>query len=103
MATKTIDPFFNVPKRGLPVNDEIKSLSKVQQIQAGSGSRAFKADSQGIWLGSNKYEDAVFRVGMDGTIYIKSTSGGYILIDGPNQRLIVNDGADDRVLIGNLA
>lgn len=103
MATKVIDPFFNIPNKGLSLNSEIKTLGDIQQLSAGFGSQAFKADSQGIWLGANKYEDAPFRVGMDGTIFIRATSGGFILIDGPNQRILVNDGTNNRVVVGNLA
>jgi hypothetical protein len=102
MTTKTIDPFFNIADKGLPTSTEIQSLSALQQLSAGYGSKSFKADQQGIWLGADKYADAPFKISMDGVVYIKATSGGYIMIDGVNQRIVVNDGADDRVLIGNL-
>ena len=36
-------------------------------------------------------------------INIGSTSAGYVLIDGANNRIVVNDGTVDRVLIGYLA
>ena len=102
MAERILDPFFNVEYRPLPVNDDVLFPKNIREIQSGFGSKAFKVDSQGIWLGANKYADAPFRISMDGVIFVKSTSGGHILIDGPNQRIVVNDGTDDRVLIGNL-
>lgn len=102
MITKVIDPFFSVKEKGLPISTEVQTLSALQQLSAGYGSKSFKADSQGIWLGADKYVDAPFRISMEGVVYIEAVSGGYIMIDGVNQRIIVNDGTDDRVILGNL-
>lgn len=38
---------------------------------------------------------------VDETITI-GTTGGRIYIDGPNQRIVINDGSDDRVYLGEL-
>lgn len=58
-------------------------LDKVSAIRVGAGTRSFKADESGIWLGANKFADAPFRVGMDGSGYFSGNlSAGTIDIGG---------------------
>jgi len=42
------------------------SLSDVAAISAGAGDEVFKADQSGIWLGASKFQNAPFRVNMQG-------------------------------------
>ena len=44
------------------------NLSKIQTLQLGTGGQVFRADRQGIWLGAERFEDAPFRVDMQGNI-----------------------------------
>ena len=69
-------------------------------------------DESGIWLGANKFADAPFSVDMLGALIATSgnisgtvriglgTGAASILLDGANKRIIINDGTDDRVLLG---
>ena len=70
-------------------------------LKIGVGDSSFKVDQQGMWLGADQFEDAPFRIYINGNIYMEASSGtGYLLIDAENSRIIVNDGTNDRVLIG---
>jgi len=110
-------------------------LRNVASIKVGDGSRAFKADESGIWLGANKWASAPFRVDMQGNVVATSATfssyaldadlntldgaalkkavaaqeltgdirvgtGANVKIDGANARILINDGSDDRILLG---
>ncbi len=96
-------------------------LRDVAAIQVGVGARAFKGDESGIWLGANKWADAPFRVDMNGNMVASSAVFGQYIskagtsqtltgdfnlndanvkIDGANKRILINDGSNDRILIG---
>jgi hypothetical protein len=97
----------------------------VAAMKAGTGDKSFKVDDSGIWLGANKFADAPFSVDMEGNIsatsldlstYISKsgtneqvsgtirlgtgTGAASIILDGGNKRITVNDGTNDRILIG---
>ena len=119
-----IEGFKNVkrkkiePSRGIAGFDDLR---RVSAFEIGTGNRAFKADSSGIWLGANAFADAPFSVDMEGNITASSLdlSGyltkagasqvlagdiqvgvGNVKIDGANKRIVINDGTNDRILIG---
>lgn len=91
-----------------------------QDMSIGNGDKAFHADASGIWLGANNFADAPFAVDMDGNLYaasatfgqyipkasnstlsgVISVGNGNVKIDGVNKRIIINDGTNDRVLLG---
>ena len=103
-------------------------LASVAALQVGMGNKAFKSDDSGIWLGGNRFSNAPFKVDMDGNLtatsatitgyaldstVLKKAEAGQVLsgdihvgsaanvkIDGANARIVINDGAYDRVLIG---
>lgn len=54
-------------------------LDQTASIKIGSGSKAFKGDDSGIWLGANKFEDALFRVSLDGVVRLKDAYGTSII------------------------
>jgi len=100
--------------------DDLRNLSSMQ-IGSG-GSKVFRSDSSGIWLGASAFIDAPFSVDMEGNIiattlslsaYLTKTgtaqpltgdirvgTGANVKLDGANARMLVNDGTDDRILIG---
>ncbi len=39
---------------------------------------------------------------LSSTINIGTAAAGYVLLDGPNNRIIVNDGTTNRIVIGNV-
>jgi len=57
------EPVRNVPEKGV-----------FKEIEAGAGSKTFKMDRRGIWLGAEDFEDAPFRVDMKGNIDIRASS-----------------------------
>jgi len=97
-----IDAFNDIESKGLPQPEGIAGqlyLDNILAMQVGSGTSVFRADESGLWLGANKFADAPFKIDMQGNIYVETTSGT-IVIDGVNNRIIINDGSNDRVLIG---
>ena len=95
-------------------------------LSVGSGSKVFRADEQGIWLGAEKFQNAPFRVDMEGnlyassavignylskvdngqiltgSIYVGNPSGGYVFLDGNNIRILLHDGTVNRGVWGNV-
>ena len=91
--------------RGITEGGGFRSLRSdegdFQTLKIGAGDQSFKVDRQGLWLGADQFEDAPFRIYINGNIYMQAASGsGYLLIDAENSRIIVNDGTNDRVLMG---
>ncbi len=120
-----INAFNDIDDKPLPQTEGIGGFDdfrRVAAIQVGTGSRAFKADQDGIFLGANKFADAPFSVDMEGNVtatsldlsaYLSKTgvdqpltgdirvgTGANVKIDGANARIIINDGSNDRILIG---
>ena len=118
------DAFNDITAKKLPRTQGIGGLSDLRSIaalQVGVGSRAVKSDESGLWLGANKFVDAPFSVDMQGNLVASSaTFSAYISkagtsqaltgdfnlndanvkIDGANKRILINDGTNDRILIG---
>lgn len=79
----------------------IDNLNSLKTLQVGTGNYAFKIDKNGMWLGANSFDDAIFSVTLTGDLVIRSAaSGARITISSVNKNIIVNDGTNDRVLIG---
>ena len=91
------------------------------KFKRGYGDAVFGSDSNGIWLGAAEFTGAPFRVDLNGNVVATSaTFGEYISkagtsqvftgdfnlndanvkIDGANKRILINDGSNDRILIG---
>lgn len=47
---------------------DVRNLRKVQEFQIGNGNLVWRADRRGMWLGSARYEDAPFKVDMNGNV-----------------------------------
>jgi len=92
-----IQAFNDIPRRPLPQREGIggfNDLRDIAALQVGIGTRAFKADESGIWLGAHKWADAPFRVAMDGTVTVGS---GYSKIN-----VFKQDGIPTSVSVGDL-
>lgn len=90
-----INPVEQQSKRSIAQSATFKN------IEVGAGSKTFKMDERGQWMGASDFEDAPFRIDMDGNFYLYSDSGdGYIKISANLTQIIVNDGTTDRILIG---
>jgi len=99
----TENPILDTPKP--PQNKDTKVLANLREISVGTGTEKFSVDIQkGMFLGSDKFDTAPFRVDLEGNITSTSTDGsGSIIISGAGKNIIVNDGVNDRVLIGFLS
>ena len=64
-----------------PPTATVAQLDHVKQFQVGEGTKTFKIDSQGMWLGDKLFTDAPWRIDMNGNMYF-------------------NDGEFDRIFIG---
>lgn len=124
-----INPFNDVKEVAItsPSSDYFgkQIFDNLTSLKIGDGALAFKADESGIWLGGNKFADAPFSVDMAGNIiagsldlttYVSKTGSNEqvsgiirlgtgtgtasILLDGGNKRIVINDGTNDRVVIG---
>lgn len=99
------DPFTEVEdKPYTPATGSVNGLTVLNNLlslQLGSGASMFGADSSGIWLGAEKFEDAPFKVDMNGNLYFKSANG-QMIFDNANNRFLSNDGLTNRILIGGL-
>ena len=85
------DSSIPIPKGGL-----------FNSIEVGAGSKTFKMDERGQWMGASDFENAPFRIDMNGNFYLYSsnTDGGYIKISADLTQIIVNDGTTDIMLFG---
>lgn len=55
------------------VGRNVPTSGRYKDIEVGAGSKTFKMDERGIWMGSEYFDDAPFRVDMKGNITIKAT------------------------------
>lgn len=74
---KTIEPYDSVPY--IPLNNvELESrhganfFSNVKQFAAGFGSKVFRVDRDGLWLGAETFSQAPFSVDMEGNVKLTS-------------------------------
>ena len=118
----TENPILDIPE---PQNKDTKVLANLREISVGTGTEKFSVDIQkGMFLGSDKFDTAPFRVDLEGNIIATSgtfsgntnwanvqagtnestlnVGAGNVKIDGANKRILINDGVNDRVLLGFL-
>lgn len=109
-ANKVINPFVDIVPP-LPfmqpslMGSPIGEIQNFAGLQVGSrGGKSFRMDERGMWLGSNDFVGAPFSVDMQGNMTMRSSdgTGAYILIDATNNRIVVHDGTNPRVVIGKL-
>jgi len=88
-------------------SDRNESLDNVDNLNpssfaVGKGNNAVFMDERGTWWGNQDPTKAPVFIDMDGNWTLKSTAlgGGYIKISADLQQIIVNDGDNDRILIG---
>lgn len=70
MAAKKITLYNDIeskPYNGVP-NYGKDTIDNLQEISTGQGSKAFRQDRDGMWLGANKFADAPFSVSMQGRL-----------------------------------
>lgn len=77
--TKIIEPYENIPF--IPLNNVgaesrhgANMFSNVKQFAAGFGSKVFRVDRDGLWLGAETFAAAPFSVDMEGNVTLTSLS-----------------------------
>lgn len=82
MASKTISVFKDIetaPAETMPQDQRM--LNKVENFQVGFGSKVLRVDQDGLWLGSEKFANAPFKVDMEGNLTATSvTLSGYLQV-----------------------
>lgn len=77
--SKLSDFFKNIQALVLPekaTNEEL-GIARLKTISMGSGTKVFRANEEGMWLGAKQYADAPFKVDMQGNAYASTlTLGG---------------------------
>lgn len=60
-------------------------------FKRGSGDKVFGVDDRGLWLGAADWDDAPFRVDMEGNMYFSAADddGDSLVIDAENLRLVL--------------
>jgi len=83
-------------------DQRINNLANIKRLRVGNEDKVFSLDvEQGLFLGAKVFADAPFSVDFSGNIKSVSTNGsGSIIISGAGKNIIVNDGVNDRVLLG---
>jgi hypothetical protein len=73
-------PFVDVSNQIFQVETPLgQGNTNFNSVGIGTGSKVFRADSSGIWLGASEYANAPFRVDMNGNVTMTSASiGGYV-------------------------
>lgn len=94
-----ISPFTDVPVVPITKPKAPQRLNDTKEFQIGFGSEVIRGDRQGMWLGAKTFTEAPFRVNMQGQIYTQSPSGSMVF-DGVNNRILISDLSNDRVVIG---
>lgn len=67
---KIINPFTDVDEGNAPRNDQSQEgfLDNVKRLTIGAGDKGFRATTEGMWLGAEKFADAPFSVDPDGNV-----------------------------------
>lgn len=100
-AFRTVSPIVREEDRLL--RSKRADIGDFKEATFGEGSNVFRVSSDGLWLGAETYGGAPFRIDMEGNMYlISAQTGGYIMINASRSEIIVNDGSNDLVVIGDL-
>lgn len=92
-----VNLFKDIPVYTPPdIPDNKQTFEKAKTLQIGYGSKVFRADNRGIWLGAEQPEDAPFWVDMEGNMVATSLD--------LSSYLQVGDSLDDiQALIGDIS
>lgn len=113
---------FSVAMQERPLAQSMGGLSMYSNsFKRGYGDKVMGNDENGFWLGAADFGDAPFRVDYEGNViattlslsdYLTKTDtsqnltgsinvgAGNVVVDGVNKRILINDGTNNRVLMG---
>lgn len=101
-SLKNADSELTIPYGATVMGENVGGLTMYSNsFKRGYGNNIFGSDENGIWLGAADFVDAPFSVSIDGKIITRATDGtGSITINSTDKTILINDGTNDRVLIG---
>lgn len=101
MSIPTAETELAFNEASISVGQSVGGLSLFSSsFKRGYGNEIFGSDVNGIWLGASDFEDAPFRVKMNGNVYLQSEDGKLVL-DTVNNRIVIYDSTGTaRVLLG---
>lgn len=70
--TSDVDTTIRVNKTERKAVRLIPEKGTFKEIEVGAGNITFKMDKRGIWMGAEDYEDALFRVSMEGVMKMRA-------------------------------
>jgi len=75
---------------------DTRNLRKVQEFQIGNGNAVWRADKRGMWLGAKRWEDAPFKVNMNGdivsiTLSSETVTARRVQTADTGQRVVIDD------------
>lgn len=76
------------------------SIQHFKELSIGAGTNVFKANAEGVFIGGTDFTSAPISFTYSG---VQKLGISNLTLDGPNKRMLVNDGTNDRVLIGFLS
>ena len=78
---KEVNPFTNIQDIPIQGGHYGADFVNLNTLEAGSGTKVMRADESGLWLGAEKWDDAPFRVDMEGNSWMTSaTISGVLLV-----------------------
>ncbi len=72
--TNDLDTEVRINKTERKATRLIPQKGIFKEIEFGAGSKTFKGDERGIWMGSDDWETAPFRVDMGGNIEVTASN-----------------------------
>lgn len=93
-------PFVDVSEKSFITDTpQGQGNTTFSSVGIGTGSKVFRADSSGMWLGASEFANAPFRVDMNGNVTMTSASiGGYVEEIGGNYTSATGTGARVQLL-----
>jgi hypothetical protein len=74
--TKRLHEDIDINKEERKPVRQLPQAGHFKEIEAGAGSKTFKMDRRGIWMGSADFDDAPISLSMEGLFKLLSTAGG---------------------------
>ena len=73
--TKDLDTEIRVNKTEREAERLVPEKGTFKEIEVGAGNKTWKMDKRGIWMGAEDYDDATFRVSMEGVMRMRANIG----------------------------
>lgn len=91
---------LGIQQTPIQIKEDYDRIGHFRDLQSGAGINVFRVNNDGVFIGGDNYDDAPINFSYDG---VQQLGVSNVKLDGNNKRIIINDGTNDRVLIGYLA